>query len=125
MQELADQRAADRAAHVSHVLTEFAQALASKAAAIADRPGSLARPPAKIIEQTRIRLVLRLTIATRSADPLRIRRLTRAQFRQSTSDRAARDALARESEQEKFDHGDSLVRGRPLRDRDLSAQRTG
>jgi hypothetical protein len=47
---------------------------------------------AQIIEQAGIRLAHRLATAARPAYPLRIRRLTRAQFGQSTSDRAARDA---------------------------------
>jgi len=47
---------------------------------------------AQIIEQARIRLAQRLAANAGPAYPLRIRRLTRAQFGQSTSDRAARDA---------------------------------
>jgi hypothetical protein len=93
VQEFANERAADRMAHVAQALAELAQALASpqqRRLRIAARLWLDQR--AQIIKQTRIRLAQKLTTTARPAYPLHIRRFARAQFRQSTTDRATRDA---------------------------------
>jgi hypothetical protein len=78
--------------HVAQALAKLAQALASppqRRLRIAPRLRLDQR--AQIIQQARIRLAQRLTTAARPAYPLHVRRLTRAQFGQSMSDRATRD----------------------------------
>ena len=93
VQKLADKRAADPMTHVAQALAELAQALASpQQRRLRIAPRLRLDQRAQIIEQARIRLAQRLATTARPAYPLHIGRFTRAQFGQSTSDRATRDA---------------------------------
>src|SRR5712664_430991 len=92
VQEFADERPANRMAHVAQALAELAKALGSpqqRRLRIASRLWLDQR--AQIIEQIRIRLAQRPTTAAHSAYPFQVRRLARTQFGQPASDRAARD----------------------------------
>src|SRR5712671_766943 len=92
VQEFADERPANRMAHVAQALAELAKALGSpqqRRLRIASRLWLDQR--AQIIEQVRIRLAHRPTTAARPAYPFQVRRLARTQFGQPASDRAARD----------------------------------
>jgi hypothetical protein len=92
VQEFADERPANRMAHVAQALAELAKALGSpqqRRLRIASRLWLDQR--AQIIEQIRIRLAQRPTTAAHPAYPFQVRRLACTQFGQPASDRAARD----------------------------------